>query len=175
MTSAYGEGNIGNSKPPKKAGFARQLWLITGIAASIATVAGVLLEHWDTIKAWPDRFLPKTATQPSSASVVCQATGTGVQSGRYLFHQEWLPGSACASQTLIVLLSDDCILQAELRENGSSRRCRAIVDPVTRKIAPEVTGQHGPGRDGCLSGTFTDAVIRSAPCGEGRLKVLKKL
>ncbi len=59
MQSAVEENRMQEKKPPRKRSLTYYLWLLTGIAASIATVAGVMLEHWNTIKTWP-RLVERT-------------------------------------------------------------------------------------------------------------------
>jgi hypothetical protein len=59
MQSAVEENRMQEKKPPRKRSLTYYLWLMTGIAASVATVVGVMLEHWDTIKTWP-RLVERT-------------------------------------------------------------------------------------------------------------------
>jgi len=59
MQAAVEENGPHEKRPRRKRSLAYYLWLLTGIAASIATVAGVMLEHWNTIKTWP-RLVERT-------------------------------------------------------------------------------------------------------------------
>jgi hypothetical protein len=177
MQTAVEQNQMHEKKFRRKRSRAYYLWLLTGIAASIATVAGVILEHWATIKTWPCIMFPRLC-EAKLPDFRCPATGgdSAMLSGRYLFRQEWPPGSPCDAESIIGELSERCEFLIAIRQRGANLSCRGIVDPKSKSFLTRgVTPVAREGELDCISGEFTEAVIETPVCGKGQLKILKRL